>query len=68
MAEQARDAGEFHGYLTVTVPLSTLRRLRPYSTRRQRSEFVRQAIAAALDKADQDQGQDRAPEPAGAER
>jgi hypothetical protein len=63
MATQAEDtdlyADQYYGYLTVTVPLPILRRLQPYSSRRQRSEFVRQAIVAALDKTEAKATEDR---------
>jgi hypothetical protein len=65
MSEQGQTvpaAKELRGYLTVTVPVSVLQRLQPFASRRAKSQFVSQAIAAALDQADQD----RAPEPAGA--
>jgi hypothetical protein len=58
---------EIRGALTVTLPVSLLQRLQPLAVQRRRSEFVEQAIAAALDRADQDQGQAREREPAGAE-
>jgi metal-responsive CopG/Arc/MetJ family transcriptional regulator len=45
--------------------VSLLQRLQPLAIQRRRSEFVEQAIAAALDKTDQDQDRER--EPAGAE-
>jgi hypothetical protein len=64
MSEQvAPPIKEIRGALTVTLPVSLLQRLQPLAIQRRRSEFVEQAIAAALDKADQD----REPEPAGAE-
>lgn len=62
MSEQVPQAGDFHGYLTVTVPIETLRRLQPFSSRRERSAFVRAAIERALDEAEQqaEQGRERA--------
>jgi metal-responsive CopG/Arc/MetJ family transcriptional regulator len=68
MSEQAAPSiKEIRGALTVTLPVSLLQRLQPLAIQRRRSEFVEQAIAAALDKTEQDQDQDREREPAGAE-
>ena len=40
--------------VTVTLPLSLFQRLEPLRVQRRRSDFVEQAIAAALDQAEQD--------------
>jgi metal-responsive CopG/Arc/MetJ family transcriptional regulator len=45
---------EIRGQLTITLPVSMLQRLEPLAVQRRRSEFVEQAIAAALDQAEQD--------------
>jgi metal-responsive CopG/Arc/MetJ family transcriptional regulator len=47
---------EIRGQLTITLPVSMLQRLEPLAVQRRRSEFVEQAIAAALDQAEQDRG------------
>jgi predicted transcriptional regulator len=63
MTEQAAPpAEEYRATVTLTLPVEMVRRLHPFTSRRARSAFIEQAIAAALDKADQDQGQDREPE------
>jgi metal-responsive CopG/Arc/MetJ family transcriptional regulator len=54
MPEQAApQAGDYRAYVTFTLPVSVLQRLQPFTNRRARSEFIRQAIQAALDKAEQ---------------
>jgi metal-responsive CopG/Arc/MetJ family transcriptional regulator len=45
---------EIRGQLTITLPVSLLQRLQPLGVQRRRSEFVEQAIAAALDRVEQD--------------
>ena len=61
MSEQvARPVAEIRGAFTVTLPMSMLVRLQPLAAERRRSEFVEQAIAAALDQADQDRERERA--------
>jgi hypothetical protein len=68
MSEHAGpEAGDYRAYLTVTLPVSVLRRLQPLANQRARSEFVRQAIVAALDQAEQDHASAAELEPAGAE-
>jgi hypothetical protein len=55
MSEQAAPpVEEYRGYVTVTLPVRTIRRLQPLTSRRARSRFIEEAIEAALDKADQD--------------
>jgi metal-responsive CopG/Arc/MetJ family transcriptional regulator len=55
MSEQvAPPTKEIRVQLTITLPLSMFQRLQPLGERRRRSEFVEQAIAAALDQAEQD--------------
>jgi metal-responsive CopG/Arc/MetJ family transcriptional regulator len=52
--EIASPTKEIRGQLTITLPVSLLQRLQPLGVQRRRSEFVEQAIAAALDQAEQD--------------
>jgi hypothetical protein len=67
MSEQAAPPVEVRGYVTVTLPVRTIQRLQPLTSRRTRSRFIEQAIEAALDKAEQDHAPAAEPEPAGAE-
>jgi predicted DNA-binding protein len=55
MSQQAAPPAEVRGYVTITLPVQTIQRLQPLSSRRARSRFIEQAIEAALDKADQDE-------------
>ena len=56
MPEQvALPTKEIRAQLTITLPVTMLRRLQPLAVQRRRSEFVEQAIAAALDQAEQDE-------------
>jgi hypothetical protein len=55
MSEQAAPpAKELRGYVTLTLPITLIQRLQPFTSRRARSKFVEQALTAALDQADQD--------------
>jgi hypothetical protein len=55
MSEQdAPEPKETRAPLTITLPVTMLRRLQPLGVQRTRSYFVEAAIAAALDQADQD--------------
>jgi hypothetical protein len=53
MFEQvAPPAKEIRAPLTITLPVWMLQRLQPLGVQRRRSEFVEQAIADALDRAE----------------
>lgn len=57
MTKQAQAGPEPMDYrvtLPLVLPLSLVRRLEPYTSRRNRSRFIEQAIETALAKADQD--------------
>jgi hypothetical protein len=68
MAEQAQAGPEPMDYrvtVPLVLPLSMVRRLEPFSSRRNRSRFIEAVIEAAFGQAEQDQDRER--EPAGAE-
>jgi metal-responsive CopG/Arc/MetJ family transcriptional regulator len=46
---------ELRAQLTITLPVTMYRRLEPLAVQRRRSDFVEQAIAAALDQYEAEQ-------------
>jgi predicted transcriptional regulator len=65
MATLHPETAEVRGYVTFTLPTSTLERLRPLASRRLRSSFIEQAINDALDRHDAEQAakdRERAPQ------
>jgi metal-responsive CopG/Arc/MetJ family transcriptional regulator len=56
--EQATQPAEYRVPVHVTLPLSILRRLEPYTAKRQRGAFIQAAVVAALEQREQTQ-QDR---------
>jgi hypothetical protein len=60
MSELAAPPAEVRGYVTITLPASTIQRLQPLSARRARSSFIEQAVNAALDRYDAEQAMDHA--------
>jgi predicted transcriptional regulator len=50
MATLHPETAEVRGFVTITLPTSTIERLRPLASRRLRSSFIEQAINGALDR------------------
>jgi hypothetical protein len=51
--DQAASRDDYRANLTLTLPLSLLRRLEPYTAKRQRGAFIQAAVERELERLEQ---------------